>query len=414
MSGRAATTGIIPGRFGLSVGRPDIEPPEGWRWTKLTDVARLETGHTPSRRKPAYWDGDIPWIGIKDARLYHGRVIPDTIQHTTPLGIENSAARVLPAETVCLSRTASIGYVTMMGQPMATSQDFVNWVCSDKLDPKFLMSLLIAESDSLNYFSHGSTHQTIYFPEVKAFHVCLPSIDEQRRIAAVLGALDDRIEVNRRMNRTLEAMAQALFRRRFVDFDGRDDLVEHEAGLIPEGWDVQPIGDVLELSYGKSLPKRKREPGTVPVYGSGGLTGSHTESLVDGPGVVVGRKGSIGTVYWEDADFFPIDTTFFVEPRAEGISLRWIYYRLLHMDLTRLGSDSAVPGLNRNAVYSQHWVIPPSQDVESFERIVRPLMAKMSANDSHSSTLAALRDALLPKLVSGDLRVSEALAESEA
>jgi type I restriction enzyme, S subunit len=173
--GRPATEGVIPGQFALSVGMPTTPPPRGWRWVQLTDLARLESGHTPSRKKPEYWGGDIPWIGIRDATENHGRVISDTAQHTNELGIANSSARVLPAHSVCLSRTASVGYVIAMGRPMATSQDFVNWVCSDDdLDWRFLMYVLLAERESFLRFASGTTHQTIYYPEVKAFHICLP------------------------------------------------------------------------------------------------------------------------------------------------------------------------------------------------------------------------------------------------
>jgi type I restriction enzyme S subunit len=105
----------------------------------ICDVARLESGHTPSRKHPEYWIGKIPWIGIRDVALHDGRVIAETFQHVSQAGLDNSAARLLPKDTVCLSRTASVGYVVMMGKPMATSQDFVNWVCSEALDPEFLM-----------------------------------------------------------------------------------------------------------------------------------------------------------------------------------------------------------------------------------------------------------------------------------
>src|SRR5207247_2152649 len=80
--GRPATTAVIPGRYALSVGKPDSPAPDGWRWVPVTDVARLESGHTPSRKKPEYWNGNIPWIGIRDATANHGRVIYDTAQHT--------------------------------------------------------------------------------------------------------------------------------------------------------------------------------------------------------------------------------------------------------------------------------------------------------------------------------------------
>jgi restriction endonuclease S subunit len=187
--GRAATLRKIPGRFSLAVGAPNAPARKGWRWSLLTDLARLESGHTPSRRHPEYWGGPIPWIGIQDAREWHGRTIEETIQHTNNLGIANSAARILPGNTVCLSRTASVGYVVVTGKPMSTSQDFVNWVCSDLLMPHFLKYLLLAEGRGLLRFASGSVHSTIYFPEVKAFYVCYPSRKEQARIVDELDAL---------------------------------------------------------------------------------------------------------------------------------------------------------------------------------------------------------------------------------
>ncbi|MFC1758309.1 restriction endonuclease subunit S, partial [Planctomycetota bacterium] len=190
MSGRKATTSIIPGKYALSVGRADMPTPSGWEWFLLTDVARLETGHTPSRQHPEYWDGgDIHWIGIKDARIHHGKTIQETLQRVTQLGIDNSASRLLPSGTVCLSRTASVGYALIMGREMATSQDFVNWVCTDALQPEFLMYALMAEKDSLLKFGKGTTHTTIYFPEVKALNVCLPPKPEQKRIVAKIEEL---------------------------------------------------------------------------------------------------------------------------------------------------------------------------------------------------------------------------------
>jgi type I restriction enzyme S subunit len=190
--GRQATTRHIPPKLALAVGMPTDPAPEGWQWAPLTSLARLESGHTPSRRHPEYWGGDIPWIGIGDAKANDGQRIDDTLEKTNELGIENSSARVLPENTVCLSRTASVGYVVVMGRPMATSQDFVNWVCTKQLDHNFLKYLFIAEADGLLRFASGAVHQTIYFPEVKAFHICYPPLTEQRRIVRIL---DDGLEV---------------------------------------------------------------------------------------------------------------------------------------------------------------------------------------------------------------------------
>ncbi|MGH7367772.1 MAG: restriction endonuclease subunit S [Candidatus Rokuibacteriota bacterium] len=130
--------------------------PAGWRWFRLTDLARLETGHTPSRNHPEWWGGPIPWISLADIRELHGKVAQDTIEHTNEDGLANSAARLLPEGTVVLSRTASVGFVTIMGRPMATSQDFVNWVCGPELNPRFLAYLLRASRTYIRSLSSGA------------------------------------------------------------------------------------------------------------------------------------------------------------------------------------------------------------------------------------------------------------------
>ncbi|WKL22630.1 restriction endonuclease subunit S [Agrobacterium tumefaciens] len=222
MSGRAATDRILRGRFGISVNDPGHPTPPGWVRTPLTDIADLGTGHTPSRNHPEYWDGDVPWIGIRDAGAHHGGIINTTAQTITPLGLENSSARMLPKETVCLSRTASVGYVVKMGRDMATSQDFVTWSCSQALDPDFLMSALLAEGEDIRKFGEGSTHTTIYFPAVKAFHLDLPPITEQRRIVAKLDALTARIARARAELARVPVLAEKLRQSVVVDaFSGR-------------------------------------------------------------------------------------------------------------------------------------------------------------------------------------------------
>jgi type I restriction enzyme M protein len=180
--GRLAAERIIPGVAALSVNDPSKVLPEGWTWVSLKRIARQETGHTPSRSHPEWWGGDIPWVGIKDAALHHGRVIFETLQSTNEEGLANSAARKLPGGTVCLSRTASVGYVVVLGKTMATSQDFVTWTCTPALLPKYLLYALMAEGDEIRRFGKGSTHTTIYFPEVRAMHIALAPLEEQREI----------------------------------------------------------------------------------------------------------------------------------------------------------------------------------------------------------------------------------------
>ena len=230
------------------------------------------------------------------------------------------------------------------------------------------------------------------------------------------------------MNATLEEMARALFKSWFVDFDpvrakmeGREtglpvemdgllakQMTGSDAGEIPQGWSVQPLGELIDLAYGRALKAGNRRPGIVPVYGSNGQIDWHYESMVSGPGIIVGRKGNPGTVTWSATDFFPIDTTFFVLPKARLRSLHFLFFALKAQNLALLTADSAVPGLNRNMAYMNKQVVPPFELVDCFDRSIRPIFARIHLGNEESRTLTALRDTLLPKLISGELRVGEA------
>lgn len=170
----------------IAVAKADGAAP-GWRWAQLTDLARLESGHTPSRRRPEWWGGDVPWLALPDIRKLHGLRAHHTVENTNDAGLANSSARLLPVNTVCLCRDASIGFVTILGRPMATSQHFANWVCdATRLDPGYLMYAVMASHDYLRELGSGSVLKTIYMPTIQSFHVLAPDITEQRRIAGLL------------------------------------------------------------------------------------------------------------------------------------------------------------------------------------------------------------------------------------
>lgn len=280
-------------------------------------------------------------------------------------------------------------------------------------------------------FRDGSVAERLNMPTIRALPVLMPPLEEQRRIAHILGTLDDKIELNRRMNETLEAIARAIFKSWFVDFDpvrakaegrqpaGMDpetaalfpsEFVDSELGPIPKGWEVQEVGSLCSLAYGKALKASDRKEGQVPVYGSNGPVGTHSRALVKGPGVVIGRKGNPGVVTWSHTDFFPIDTAFYLEPLYSFTDLHYLYFQLQEMNLPTFGADSAVPGLNRNTAESLPTVAPPLALRETFARLVIPLFLRMKANDRESDKLNALRDLMLPKLLSGSLELGENIA----
>ncbi|MEZ2329996.1 restriction endonuclease subunit S [Mesorhizobium sp. RCC_202] len=250
--GREATEKVISGVAGLAVNDPGTSLPPGWRWLPLLRLARQETGHTPSRSRSDYWDGGVPWIGIRDAGAHHGHRISETQQTISEAGLANSSARLLPAGTVCLSRTASVGYVTIMDRSMTTSQDFATWTCSEALLPEYLMYALMAEGEEIKNFGMGSTHTTIYFPEVRAFHIALPPIVEQkeivRKIELALSATD-RLEAEATHVRALlDRLESAIFAKAF------------RGELVPQDPNDEPASPLLERIRAQraAAPKPKR------------------------------------------------------------------------------------------------------------------------------------------------------------
>jgi type I restriction enzyme S subunit len=183
------------------------QAPSGWSWFPLAKLARLESGHTPSRYRPEWWGGTVPWIALPDIRALDGKVAHETLEYTNADGIANSSARILPAGTVVLSRTASVGFVTIMGRPMATSQDFVNWVCGPGLEPKYLLYLLQCSRGYIRDLSSGAINKTVYMPTVKQFQVCVPPVQQQYRIAV---AIETRFQASVQANQLIQDRLTAL------------------------------------------------------------------------------------------------------------------------------------------------------------------------------------------------------------
>ena len=401
-------------------------------------------------------DHETPFKMIRTTNVRNGRIDLTDCKYVSKETYEKwtRRAEVLKGD-VLLTREAPIGEVGRIeiDDTIFLGQRLMQYRADSKvLDSRFLLYSFLSPYLQHQFNMHegsGSVVSHIKVPDCSKFEIPLPPLYEQKAIAHVLGSLDDRIELNRRMNETLESMAQALFKSWFVDFDPVIDnalasgkeipeelsekaqaraalgdkrrplpeeirilfpdqfIYSEELGWIPRKWEEKQIGDLLELAYGKSLPAKKREPGLYPVYGSGGIGGYHKEAIVVGPGIIVGRKGTVGSVYWENGDFFPIDTVFFVKPKTD-LPMYWFYQNLNSMDIASLGADSAIPGVNRNAVYFKKWIVPNTVVLEKYWNMLYDLVEKRQILVRHNEILEELRDTLLPKLLSGELRIPDA------
>lgn len=318
-------------------------------------------------------DGDVvlamdrPWIeaGLKRARLRN---------------------RDLPA--LLVQRVARL-----RGTPSA-STSFIHHTLATEHFSRFLQSQVT-----------GATVPHISQAQIASYPLKLPPPRVQGAICTVLDAIDEHIANNRRRVEVLEEMARAIYREWFVKFryPGHEDvpLVDSALGPIPRGWTAGTIGDVVELKYGKALKASARRGGKVAVVSSAGIVGWHDESVVDGPVIVVGRKGNVGSIHWVDTECWPIDTAYYV---VTDLPLRFVVEQLRRVEFTN--SHAAVPGLSRESAYARPFVVPPARLLSTFETTVDPLGVEASLLSEQSNKLAALRDLLLPKLVTGQIDVS--------
>lgn len=390
----------------------------------LEDVANITMGQSPRGETVSSRDG-VPLLnGPTEFGAHH----PHPVQFTT-----DPRRCAQPGDLLFCVRGSTTGRMNWADRQYAIGRGVAAIRHRQDLGLQpFVQAVIEFELPALLAHATGSTFPNVSGRQLAQIPCPNFAKDEQRAIARILGTLDDKIELNRQMNDTLEAMAQVLFKSWFVDFDpvrakmeGRDTelpkdiavlfpnrLVDSELGYIPEGWEVKTLGDLLELAYGKGLPQRKRRPGNTPVYGSNGQVGWHDEQLIDGPGIIVGRKGNPGLVRWSPTGFFPIDTTFYVVPKDNELGLFYLFHLLRAQDLPSIAADSAVPGLNRNLAYMNLGTVPPTAVVDTFSKQAKAISTRQYGLKKESRTLTGLRDTLLPKLISGEIRVPDAEMES--
>ncbi|MEY2893841.1 MAG: hypothetical protein RJA98_3749 [Pseudomonadota bacterium] len=290
---------------------------------------------------------------------------------------------------------------------------------------------LAAKAGLLEPYFTGTTIKHLTGRAIAALEVPLPPIQVQRFMVDVLKQLDDRITLLRETNATLEAIAQALFKSWFVDFDpvrakmaGRapegmdeataalfpDALEETAVGLVPRGWRVGKLEDLLVLQRGFDLPAQDRVTGTHHIIAASGPSGTHHSAMVKGPGVVTGRSGVLGRVFLTFDDYWPLNTTLWIkEFRAATACYAYELLRLL--DFKSFNAGSAVPTLNRNHIHGLPYIVPQRACVDAFESIARPLHERVKSTERHAQSLADLRDTLLPRLISGQLRLPGAQAQ---
>ncbi len=400
-----------------------------WEETTLGECAVWLSGGTPFKGNEAFWSGPIPWVSAKDMKSFR---LHDAEDHISPLAVGNGG-KLVPAGTILLLVRGMTLHndvpICMITREMAFNQDIKALQPAKNVDGAFLAYWLLANKPellaSVDHAGHGTGR--LVTDTLKEKQVLLPPLAEQKAIAAVLGALDDKIELNRRMNATLEALARALFQSWFVDFDpvrakldgrqpiGLDPVTaslfpssfeDSSLGHIPMGWEVVSLDALASIRGGRQLPTEDCLPvGKFKVFGANGIMGYAMESTHVGFVIAFGRVGAYcGSIHWS------LDSAWINNNASAVVPLKWPAYVLqamLNIDFYSMRTGSAQPFIPNSSVASAKVLRPSPEIAEAFCRVVEPLRREQADNDMQSRTLATLRDTLLPKLLSGDLSVAE-------
>lgn len=315
--------------------------------------------------------------------------------------------------------------ILAMDRPIVGDGLKMAWVQSEDL-PALLVQRVcrlrgkigVAETDFIRYvlaspgfsahihrITTGANIPHVSGKDIAAYEFPLPEIDEQRQIASVLSNYDNLIVTNQRRIALLEEAARRLYREWFVHlrFPGHE-IVKVVDG-VPDGWRRGPLEQALFLQRGFDLPHDDRVEGDVPVYASTGVNGYHNQARASAPGVVTGRSGTLGRVHYVSQDYWPLNTSLWVK-EFRTVSPLVAYFMLSELNLEQFNSGASVPTLDRKVAHQTPVLIPSASLIEQFDAIVRVMFEKMDALKSQGSKLAKARDALLPKLMSGQLDVS--------
>lgn len=311
-------------------------------------------------------------------------------------GFHNAAKAEPPG--VVTGRYGTIGEVFFVEEPYWPLNTALYVIDFKGNDPRFISYFL--RNTLRNYRSEKAAVPGVNRNVLHQIKVRSPDRPTQQSIVSLLSAYDDPIENNRRRIALLEEAARMLYREWFVRF--RFPGHEHVKIIdgIPEGWERCKVGDVLEFCYGKALKEEARIDGPFPVYGSSGIVGTHSVSLVSGPTIVVGRKGNVGSIYWSPVDFWPIDTVYFIPKEQADF---WLYLTLPSVGFQN--TDGGVPGLNRDFAHSRTIIRPSDHMRRLFNESVEPMFEQHNTLTSYNQKLAETRDLLLPRLMNGEIAI---------
>ena len=371
-----------------------------WVERRISDIGTVVGGATPSTKKPEnYEDGEIAWITPKDLSTFSGRYIERGERNITEIGLKSCSTQLLPPNTVLFSSRAPIGYVAIAANEVCTNQGFKSVIPNENTDPLFLFYLLKYNKDKIEGMGSGTTFKEVSGNTMKNIVVNVPTDKKvQEKIAAILGSIDDKIEENEQINNNLEHQISALYQSWFEDFDTTN-------GICPENWNNQELSTIADISSGKRPPMKSEsysQETSVPIVGAASVMGFTSEANHTDKILVIGRVGTHGVVQRFNTPCWTSDNTLVIKSP---------YYEftnqiLQRIDYSSMNRGSTQPLITQGDMKKVRVLIPNAEILAKFESFAGILMKRWEANKQENVKLASLRDTLLPKLMSGELDVS--------
>ena len=379
-----------------------------WIECTLEDIGEIVGGATPSTKREDYYGGDIPWITPKDLSSFKGRYISNGERNLTEEGLASCSAQMMPPNTVLFTSRAPIGYVAIAAQSVCTNQGFKSIVVNENADPLFVYYLLKHNKDAIEAMGSGTTFKEVSGKTMRSVKVRIPSdVDYQKRIATLLNSIDTKIEINEQINDNLQQQAQALYKHYFPYSVGDE---------LPDGWRIGSVGEIIEIHDSKRIPlsgaeRAKMEKKTYPYYGAAALMDYVDDYIFDGKYLLLGEDGTV-----VDEAGYPILQyvwgQFWVNNHAHiltgklGFNVESLYMLFKQTPVKAIVTGAVQPKISQTNLRSIQVVIPPPKLLTDYNSQIEPLFALLRTNEETNKSLTALRDTLLPKLMSGELDVS--------
>ena len=356
-----------------------IELGTGWPTVYLGDVVKIQTGK--SNKEDAVPDGNYAFFDRSRETQRSNRFLFDT------------EAVIVPGE-------GSEFYPKYYDGPFDLHQRVYAITDFDGVDGMFLYYVLWCKRKYFSQVAIGSTVKSLRKGMFERFSFDCPPMNTQRDISSILSTYDRLIQNNLRRISLLIVATEVLYKEWFVKFRFPGHQRANVVNGVPRGWERKRIGEIAPFRYGRSLKSDNRVPGEFPVYGSSGVVGTHQEPLVAGPAIIVGRKGNVGSVFWSQRGFYPIDTVYYIESSDSSL---FLYHALRYTQF--INTDVAVPGLNRKFAHSKAILIPDRALIDIFEQYATANYQQVDHLTKCNNALAKTRDLLLPCLISGRIPV---------